>query len=224
MPKLCNNFLKFLFPPGPKELGKSAHNALPLRSITPFTEEYCWEDWRRDVKKDYPIRYFLTQTVSLWFFVKIIMPIQNLYWHLKDRFITKNYLVDIRQGYNGFDCYHSRYIDGSEKILFACFNILRDFIKHGLLSKQYSIYSNSSYEQKVIYDEALDIYDYWIFEREREYKAVDDLFIKFTEMSKNDKDEHIKAKKAWINAEGEFSKTEDNMLIRLVKIRRSLWI
>lgn len=41
-----------------------------------------WKTWRENTKKQYPVQYWLRETVPHWFAVRIKMPCRDLYWNI----------------------------------------------------------------------------------------------------------------------------------------------
>lgn len=61
--------------PTPNELGWSdRHNALGMRSLTPFQEGKTWEDWDAYCAKNHPVKYFIVERIP-----KFFLPAKNLY-------------------------------------------------------------------------------------------------------------------------------------------------
>ena len=74
-------------------------SSLPWSShYTDEKHEYDWDDWRRDMKKKYPIRYWIFHEFSIWASVKYRICIEDpIYW-FKSIFINKQHLLDLRKG------------------------------------------------------------------------------------------------------------------------------
>src|SRR5271166_6608125 len=97
-------FLQKLFKiPGPIELGRSKHDALPSREWTPDVEGYCWEDYDEEIKRLFPVKYFIANKVgdfirySIW--LPITRPITDAIYWLKC-YTLKSYryhMLDLRQ-------------------------------------------------------------------------------------------------------------------------------
>ena len=88
-------------PPGPKALGHSKCNALPSKKFNPFEEKYSWEDWAAEVKKNYPIRYFIGETIPHLFAVYVTTRLRHWKWKIIDWF-RRPHLLDLRnEEYDG---------------------------------------------------------------------------------------------------------------------------
>lgn len=61
-------------------------------------KEYGWDDWGRDMKKKYPIRYWIFHEFDIWVSVKYRIWVEDpIYW-FKSIFIKKQHLLDLRKG------------------------------------------------------------------------------------------------------------------------------
>jgi hypothetical protein len=211
-------------PPGPKALGKSKCNALPSKRFYPFEEKYSWEDWTAEVKRDYPIRYFIGETIPHLFAVYVIMRLRNWKWKIIDWF-RRPHLLDLRnQEYGG------GYIDPRQAMLYANFKLLEKYIKSGPydLRKDYTeeeIDSRELRDQQDYYDEAHELYKYWKVGR-GELEAADlQLYYEMDHAGKIGNKEKWKAiRKEWMGNRQIIENTEDEMLMRLIRIRRGLWV
>jgi hypothetical protein len=225
-------FRKLLRLPGAIELGKSDCDALPSRDFTPDCEGYTWEDWHKDVKEKYPIKYFFAETASdfikykLWF--PIYKPIDKTkYWLISHIIPNKRYhMLDLRQPNNEYeiDIYRYGWCDVPEKMLFAMFNLLDQFVKHEL--PQYYCPPEEEIElksQRDTYLEILEIHKWWTYDRKIEYKAFSDIRSEWSELHRA---RDPKAKELWDKMhvmEAAFENKTDEMISRLMKIRRNLW-
>jgi len=197
------------------ELGKSKSNSLPMRDFSPEEKGYCWEDYEKEMKEKYPIRYFLSKTIPHYFAVYISMRLSDWKWRIIDLF-RRPHMLDTRSFYG----YNGGYIDPCEQMLYANFAILKKYLDED----PYNIrdeYSDEEIDEKGLraqqdhYDEAQDLWKYWTvdkLEMEAEYQKL---------LQEWYKDKSRKPK--WINLKDKIEKTEDEMLIRLMKIRRGLW-
>jgi len=60
--------------------------------------EYDWDDWGKEMKKKYPIRYFIFHEFDIWVSVKYRIYVEDpIYW-FKSMFIKKQHLLDLRKG------------------------------------------------------------------------------------------------------------------------------
>lgn len=225
-------YKKHLLLPSVVDLGIHSYNALPLRMVQPHTKEYTWEDYDKEVQIRFPVRYFIWIAIPS-FFRKTFNPIR---WKVSD-FIYKVkchvlkshrfHLVDIRQSKESSYYYRFGYIDACDKILLANFNILKEFVESGGATNLLDTYSIEEIKSQGLmaqhehYLEMMEIYRWWTVGRKEMIEQKDKLFDSF----KNEKDESVYRLKSneFFEAEQQFDQFEDEMLIRLMKIRRGLW-
>jgi hypothetical protein len=124
--------------PSPKDLGRSEYNALPSREFTPDVEGYCWEDWHEEAKRLHPIKYWIAETAGDFFRYKIWLPIKRPfsdahYWFVSHFIPSRRYhWLDLRQpckkgDARNIDCYRYGWADVPEKMLYAMFNLLKEY-------------------------------------------------------------------------------------------------
>jgi len=150
-------------------------------------------------------------------------------------------MLDLRQpkskdGYD-VDDYKYGWRDTSERMLYAMFNLLDDFVKHELsdlycpTEKQIKDAENDPLEwtqqslidQKDFYFEILAIHKWWTHDRKIEYKAFEDMR---SQWSKAKRSRAANSEELWNKTnimEKEFERKTDEMISRLMKIRRNLW-
>lgn len=114
---------KFLRLPTPKETGKSLYNSLPLRSIQPKSEGYSWEEYYNDMKKQYPIKYFINRIVPRYFRRYISTPLENFRYYIVSHTIRKYHLLDLRNSE-----YEYGWADADSQLLYATMAVLENFI------------------------------------------------------------------------------------------------
>jgi len=208
--------------PTPVELGKSKHNSLPMRDITPDVRGYTWEDYNIDIRILYPIRNFLFNTFSFWFKAKFIWPIKRGWYWFKHRVVLRTHMLDLRQPKDGCDGYRHGYCDPRQCVLYACFNSLVM-----LVEKEYGGVENIILEDDNEFavdwnharSEMKELYFYWTIGRHKEQKATHALYDAYIADSL-----HLKSlREEWLKAEDAREKHEQEMLVRLVKIREYMW-
>jgi len=156
------------------------------------------------------------------------------------RYIKRLHMLDIRSEMHG---YNGGYSDPCEQVLYANFAILKNFIEK---EKPFDFYDLEIREAKVVsketgkpteeeyYQEIWDLYVWWTVGRKREQIAIDLVSRKvnysFVETANEDphygKLYEIKwegPKDELRQMEREFEIKEDEMLMRLMKVRRHLW-
>lgn len=207
-------------PPDPKELGWSETNALEMRHFSPFTQGKTWEDWHDYVKEHYPYRYKIYQ-----FFRWLGKKKYNfgMRWYLfKSRFFIKQHLLNLNQSYNGYDVYEYGYCDPSEQVLYANFNILKEFVEKEEPHKpEYYDDDEHGKEWAEASREIYDLYDYWMVRRAANDRVATDYYEKFKEAKT--KEESEKIRNDWMKAKDAFDDEEQRNLERLIKVRRFMW-
>jgi len=210
-------FLRKLFKlPSPRDLGWNEYDALPMREFTPDCEGYTWEDWHEKMKRAYPIKYFFSETLPLKI-TRWVRPIKELYYWLTCHLLPsrKYHLLDLRKSSHG---YKYGYRDPSEKMLYAMFSLLKEYID----SKPYDLSEDFSLEeinadpgmkiQFEKFEEAKQILFWWEFSYKKEEEDRYELF----------SSKEISAEEFLFLERESDSKTEE-MLIKLIKIRNHLW-
>lgn len=234
-------------PPSPVELGKSKRNALPLRDITGESGDvYCWEDWDKEVQKGYPIRYFIGRTLPRKISTKIIMPIDNFFYWLRTNTINKYHLLDLRQPKtNTQDDYRWGWIDECDKLVLANFSVLRDYMEDCQVNKSLIYGPNDEsikeLEKELVKSEAelgqediglrnqikylkeiKDIWEYWTVNRKNDLKYINELSMEWSKTARGP--ERDKKFDYLHKIEKEFEEQEEDILIRLIKVRKGLWV
>lgn len=192
-----------------------------------------WDLFYSDLRKNNFIGYFLTETIpDFWY--DIISPISNLYYKIRCR-IRKYYLIDTKLN-------RYQYYDIDTRMLWANFSLLTEFVDIEL-SNMYSISYDKTYtgskglaycmeivdnwdlgehtrtlfdedyvnKEKVLYKEILDLYIWWNHTRPIRIDPYDQ------------HDGTIENTKKCFNIEKEYNAEDQDMLIRLIKIRERLW-
>lgn len=227
--KFIRKLRKLVKPPTPVELGRTKHNALPSRMFDPFEAKFCWEDWEEEVKREYPVRYFLGKTVPHWFAVKITMRLRDWKWKIID-FFKRPHMLDMR--YPGE--YGGGYVDPCHAMLVANFKLLGKYIAE----EPYNLRDDYSDEeiddqglraQQDHYDEAMALWRYWTVERKELEAGRYASYDKMKQAGKEgDKERYEELREEWLSEKDEYGRderdrVEDEMLGRLIKIRRGLW-
>lgn len=218
--------------PSPKELGWSKDNALEMREFSDEPKGKTWEDWYEYVKQQYPTKYFLAETLpkfvkyKLWFPIRV--PIDKVwYWIVSHIVPSRRYhMLDLRQEGG----YRYGWQDVPDKMLYAVFNLLGEYLNeegpHDLTewySKEQIEADPNMKRQQDQLDEARSLYQWWIVGRKEEQSAISNMLNKWHEahQTKNQKKE-----KYWDELkklENDLEEKTDLMLMRILKIRQSLW-
>jgi len=218
--------------PSPKELGWSKGNALPVALFKqPNDNTPTWEDWDAKMRQEYPVRYFFAETLPFWFKNQIQRRIKDTIYFIKCHVLPSHryHMLDLRQPKKkGEYSYRWGWLDSDSKIVYALFNILNTFVRDELpdmhCPSEEEVQANPYLlSQRNNYLEIKAIHYWWNVERVRQSQAHDEMLTKWAEAKRtNDPNEH----QLWgdlqkIEAEAEAK--EEEMIIRLIKIRRSLW-
>lgn len=214
--------------PTVRDLGWSKTDSLPMRSFQPNVQGFTWEDYHQKMKSEYPIRYFLFETLpSLWRYIQFYFSMLRSY--IKYNLIKRIHLLDLRQKSvaGGGDDYRGGYIDPREAMLYACMNVLERFISETdaenhlrWMESQVSELPEDSDERAIfeencdLYREALAINYWWTVSRKNAYANL--------QLAWDNASSH-EEKMSIISKEQGFDREEDEMLHRLVNIRMGLW-
>jgi hypothetical protein len=110
----------------PFRLPEKAPIALPSRHLGHHTSDaYCWEDWHRDMKAKYPVRYFISRTIPRVLRRLYARRPRIFYW-IRAHTYNRYHILDMR---NDAWPYKWGWCDRSELMLFACFNLLKAFVE-----------------------------------------------------------------------------------------------
>lgn len=210
--------------PSPKDLGHES-DALPSRSLTPDTSEYTWEDWRVEVKAKHPIRWKLQKIID-WF---SHWPRASHAWYwLRTHTLDRYHLLDLRRSEpENPDGYRWGWRDRDHMLLLSSFLILRDFVEKEKPWKPtfdgYPKDSHSAIQQQIdAYDEIMTLYRWWVRDRFAEYAAFEAASDAAHERWRESPDDQVLAA-AMIEADCAQQNRDDEMLLRLLKIRCHLW-
>lgn len=232
--------------PGPKDLKMSdSNNAMPS-ALFPGNnfQKYTWEDYYSRVKKDYPIRYFFASTIlgfivgKFEYFKRIFSDI--FYW-FKCKFIKKYkyHLLDLRQPkkillpfgnaivkVDNSDYYNYGWIDVDSRMLYAIFGLLNEYVKHEVTFITDEDVKADPFLQKSkdLQNEILEIHHWWNVERKQQLHINSALCDKWHFLSlKNQAPGKARAWKEMQDCDQKLEEKTDEMINRLMKIRRSLW-
>lgn len=235
---------KLLKLPTPVDLGWSEYNALESRDFTPDCKGPTWEDWHVEVKKLHPVKYFIAETFGNFLRYKIWLrgtrPLKDAhYWLVSHLIPSRRYhMLDLRQpcgkkDAKNIDCYRYGWHDVPEKMLFAMFNLLKEYLKE----EPYDLTSGYSLEEinndpclKSQHESLLEaraILYWWEVERKEGYTRYYELLHQWSELRENEitrkNGEADEAFQELHDHEEQLEKTTDDMIVRLMKIRRGLW-
>ena len=234
---------KILKLPSAIDLGWSDDEALQSRDWTPDCDGYTWEDWHETVKKMHPVKYWIAETLGDFLRYRVWLKIKNpitdaIYW-LKCHFLPsyRFHFLDLRQpSYTDDkkDCYKYGWRDVPVKMLYAWFNLLGEYIDK---EEPYDLTSTYTLEEIMAdpqtkrqhedLQEAKAILHWWRVTYGQEWKNYYDIQDQWYTASKDpvqrSKGVDVKYRTVMYKIEQELEDQTDEMLMRLIKIRRSLW-
>lgn len=202
-----------------------------FKIVTPFAlSADGWEDWKIQLAAKFPIRTFIQETIpQKWKDIagyKIKHTWRDLYWGFKHRYIKRHQYNVLRP-----KTLEPGYYDPDIRILHACMEDLREFYDRGATQVDWD--SNEYHNQ--VYKEMTAIYTWWTKEyptREQEWEKANPYpqnipWKRLFSNGKHDNDadviEYRRVAELHRKIEEKWAQDEEDMLIRLVKIRRSLW-
>ncbi len=168
---------------------------LPWRKFQHNGEpNYDWDDWHRDAKEAHPIRYFLTESLPLFFRRKIWSHLETAKYWLRTHTYNRYHMLDLRNPF-----YDWGWVDCDNQILYASFNILKSYVE----AEMTTIDWEWDEPHQEVGAEIRALYDWWTVERKAEHDAL---------TNKYDYD-----------AEEAFAEKDQLMLHRLIIVRSYLW-
>lgn len=203
---------------------KSLSKKLNKPAAATFDE---WNDWHQTAKKKYPIIYFVTETLPKTIRITwgrlVWWPLQRYYWAIIHRFHPKHRYHVVNSGLE------PGYHDPDTLILYSCMNMLKHFVEVGAPHVEWSA---TEYHQHG-WEEMQAIYKWW-----NNYLTREDTFPETPKIEGltgesfilGHKYDHLPEMIAFREAVSkhyeeceQLIQQEEEMLIRLMKIRRLLW-
>jgi hypothetical protein len=224
-------YWKWRWLPSPKKLGISDSNALGSRDFGAQPGQATWEDWEEKVKAMYPVRFFLIEELVPLIRIKWRKYVWEPWYWFKCHFLPsyRFHMLDLRQPKeDGKYAYRYGWMDSDHKMVYAIFNILNAFVKDEMPnwycpSEEEVEEDASLLNQRHKYLEVKAIHYWWNVDRKRREEQHADLLTKWSDAIKNqDPAEH----QYWteLKAVEQANKDkEEEMIIRLIKVRGALW-
>jgi hypothetical protein len=224
---------KDLFLPSPKDLGWSDDGALQSSRMTPNCTGHTWEEYAIYIEEHYPIRKFIINVVGnflnykVWGSIK--RPVGKTFYWLKCHILPSHryHKLDLRQKEKGG--YRYGWIDVDHKMLYAWFNLLEEYFKEEPydLSKTHSLEEIATNPNLTIQyaplKEAKDILHWWKVGRQEERRIINNISDQWYSLYEKRLDNESGYWAAKVKAEQDLEDKTDQMLMRLIKIRRTLW-
>jgi hypothetical protein len=235
-------FLRKLFKlPSPVDLGWSEYNALEDEDFSDEPKGKTWQDWHRAVKEMHPVKYWIAETFGDFVRYKVWFPIKRPfetahYWFVSHFVPSRRYhMLDLRQPRKvgdviNLDCYRYGWRDVPEKMLYAMFNLLGEYLNDENPHDLTQWYTREQIEadegmkkQQADIEEGRAIYQWWTVGRHEEEEMHSKLLHDWCEArrAKASNKEHL-----WemLQQYKEYQENKtDEMIARLMKIRRTLW-
>ncbi len=177
-----------------------------------------FRNWEKKLKTKYPTRYAIGEAIERFFgpFRVAKRKCKTAYWALQHRFNPKHryHIVNTKlpPGYHEVET----------RMFYAMFQLFAEFMEFQLKTPHVVWeYDKSAFEDWMIEDD-LEGVEKEIESRNKMWKEMNDLYTWWTvTYPKLEKD--FDESSFTIEAEEEFEKEVEEMMIRLVKIRRTLW-
>lgn len=222
--------------PGPSTFHKGANDcALQSRDFSPEVDSsvYCWEDYYADLKRTYPIRYFFAETLADFLRYKVLSPItrpiKDAWYWLKCHVLPKHryHMLDLRQ-----PDYTHGWRDTDTRLLYANFNLLNEFVKYEMPNfycptpEECTNNELGNRKQRNDYFEIISLHHWWNTQRALDSKKCADALTAWHDRKHKQKIFDEETERLWkehMLHDEAFHETETEMLIRLIKIRKTLW-
>lgn len=206
--------------------------ALPMKGFNHEPNAYCWEDWQKEHRLAYPFRYWLWETMPLWFIINITLPIKNAWYWVKTHTYKKYHLLDLRSDV-GIK-YSYGWLENDTAMMIACFNILRSFveIENGLKSLSWNFQEEdwwktiTNKEQEIYFNQRADfqaiaeLYDWWMVCRNKEHESIKNMYSNRHDDIDTFSDGRLMK---YYQALDELDKKDDEKLKKLIEYRHYLW-
>jgi len=116
-------------------LPKQPEESLPIRGLTANPGEATWEDFEEWSERKCPIRFKIHTFVCRHIFGPIKRFVENVPYWIRTHTYNRYHIIDIRQPKNSPGQYHYRWgwLDRSQVLPLAMFNILQDFVENEFL-------------------------------------------------------------------------------------------
>jgi hypothetical protein len=154
-------------------------HALPMRMFKNKEGEYTWEDWHEEMKKKFPYKYFVYETIPDHFSYIFNKIDRKLYW-VKSVTYKNQHLLDLRQSEGSAYEYKFGYSDPRQKFIYAVFAILELYVQEhrgidGLKKRLAWQKTSDEPQEKWIeaYTVFIEIYNWWKEELPIKVKELD---------------------------------------------------
>lgn len=225
--------LKKLFHlPGPKELGWSKHDALGSSRFTPDQEGPTWEDWEALMRKDYAFAYFMTHTLPEFFGPLKWWLRHKKEWLQAHLYPSKYDFYKISLvGVDPLNPTKYGYMDPCETLRLSVWYSLVRYVEKCKTEDPLLHWTAEEIEadpilkdQKKAYDEIIELYNWWkVGQVEEEAKGKAFYAAMDLARTSGDKEKVEEFKKLWRDSYKSADEKQEEMLLRVVKLRNYLW-
>ena len=234
-------FRKLFKLPSPVDLGWSKYNALEDEEFSDNPQGKTWQQWHRTVKDMHPVKYFLSETLASFVKRKVYWPIKRPisdahYWLVSHLVPSRRYhMLDLRQVHHHdrnhpTKCYHYGWVDVPDKMLFALFNLLGEYLTKEKphdplewLSQEKIDADDGLKAQQAHINEARAIHHWWTVERDEQIDHRDRILSMWSAAKKRKDPQKEVLWDMLKELEAKLEAKDDEMVARLMKIRRTLW-
>lgn len=213
--------------PSPQDLGRLWTGGLPSRQDVDDPDVYTWEDWEKEVEKDFPLRWKIDQVLTeIGILGKQIG--RAGYW-LRCHTYDRRHLLDLSQAEAGIpDGYRWGYLDPCRIMLLASFLALRIYVEKDRPHDPATVWTPDELaedhlkERKAAYDEAMFLCRWWTVDRLND-EAEATRLSNYAHSLPPKSPEREQAMTAWLTYYRAVEQRPHEMLMRLAKIQETLW-
>jgi hypothetical protein len=216
--------------PSPVDLGWSTDGSLMLREFTPYQEGKSWEDWHEFCRKHYPVRHFLSEELPLLVKRLAIWPVERVANATLDYCLPSRryHLLDLR-GIDPLFPYQHGYLDPSQAFYLAGWGALLRWYREAEPKDPRQWMSPEQLVEEAhfveTYDELMALVHYWTVtrvERDKENMQLSKALQAVKPTAEN-RELYEAAQERWLRHSRESERIEDEMWLRLAKMRSHLW-
>lgn len=227
---------KLLKLPSPIELGWSDHNSLEDEQWSENPQGKTWQDWDRTVKAMHPVKYWIAETCgdfllyNIWH--PVTRPLKDAKYYLISHLVPKRryHMLDLRQPKTNKDIDQYRYgwADADSRLLYAIFNLLNLFVEQELPhyycpSEEAVAKEPYLQSQRDLVLEVKAIHHWWNIDRKNDHRVYNQLLTDWSDARRSKDANKSQLWNQLQEMETQLEEKTDEMITRLLKIRRSLW-
>lgn len=192
--------------------------SLPSRLIPNYPGEYSWEDWEEETRSKYPIQYFFRETIPD-FFDSLRRRFSNTYWWFAHRVTHRYHIVKLSNPGGGVE-YNVGWTDTSTRLLMFCGLTIVNFVEKeepfGHIDTREEPWTSYAKEWQALYD-------WWKVERPASVKALDEELTRWAALRKANGGPLEPRADNYTKLERALEERDTEMMIRLIKIRETMW-